>query len=85
MDKAAKVGVQLASVRDLSVQGTAKVFLCQASSMRVAGAGITAAAHRVLAVALPWVGWQSRAGLLHSAGLWFSFVSGPAAIHPRPL
>lgn len=72
MDKAAKVGVQLASVRDLSVQGTAKVFLCQASRMRVAGAGISAAAHHVLAVALLWVGWHSRAG---GAGLWLSFVS----------
>lgn len=86
MDKAVKVGLGLAGVTDLSVQGTAKVFLFP-GLQRVAGAVVTCCSHHGLAVVLLCLGWHSRAGGV-GLGYWGSvqLCDWPYNHHkPRPL
>lgn len=59
MDKAVKVGLELAEVRALSAQGIPTVFLFQASSMRVAAAVIICCSP---SCPCGFAGWHSRAG-----------------------
>lgn len=60
MDKAVKVGLELAEVRALSAQGIPKVFLFQASRMRVAAAVIICCSPSCPCCG--FAGWHSRAG-----------------------